>query len=150
MLSEFPTKHASNIPVTFVTLKRFAVLFFLPSCCVNSLLSRDPHRENKTIKQIRSIRISPSVDSRLSLFSKVSCFIITLSFLLVLFYSLHTSFLHRNTTSNSMTRYVVHVLIIFSQDFENSENSLSLFVYSFIISLSDVNKNNNYLPYLFE
>ena len=37
MLSEFPTKHASNIPVTFVTLKRFAVLFFLPSCCVNSL-----------------------------------------------------------------------------------------------------------------
>ena len=26
MLSEFPTKHASNSPVTFVTLKRFAVL----------------------------------------------------------------------------------------------------------------------------
>ena len=39
MLSEFPTKHASNIPVTFVTLKRFAVLFFLPSCCVNSLIN---------------------------------------------------------------------------------------------------------------
>ena len=38
MLSEFPTKHASNSPVTFVTIKRFAVLFFLPSCCVNSLL----------------------------------------------------------------------------------------------------------------
>ena len=37
MLSEFATKHASNIPVTFVTLKRFAVLFFLQSCCVNSL-----------------------------------------------------------------------------------------------------------------
>ena len=27
MLSEFPTKHASNSPVTFVTLKRFVVLF---------------------------------------------------------------------------------------------------------------------------
>ena len=38
MLSEFPTKHASNSPVTFVTLERFAVLFFLPSCCVNSLI----------------------------------------------------------------------------------------------------------------
>ena len=28
----------SNSLVTFVTLKRFAVLFFLPSCCVNSLM----------------------------------------------------------------------------------------------------------------
>ena len=36
MLREFPTKHASNSPVKFVRLKRFAVLFFLPSCCVNS------------------------------------------------------------------------------------------------------------------
>ena len=36
MLSEFPTKHASNSPVTFVTVRRFVVLFFLPSCCVNS------------------------------------------------------------------------------------------------------------------
>ena len=33
------TKHASNSPVTFVTLKRFAILFFLPSCCVNPLFS---------------------------------------------------------------------------------------------------------------
>ena len=32
------TKHVSNFPVTFVTHERFAVLFFLPSCCVNSLL----------------------------------------------------------------------------------------------------------------
>ena len=39
ILSEFSTKHASNSPVTFVTLKRFAVLFFPPSCCVNSLIS---------------------------------------------------------------------------------------------------------------
>ena len=40
MLSEFPTKQARNNAVTFVTLKRFAVLFFLPSCCVNSLLTK--------------------------------------------------------------------------------------------------------------
>ena len=39
MLSEFPTKHSSNSPFTFVTLKRFAVVSFLPSCCVNSLLT---------------------------------------------------------------------------------------------------------------
>ena len=36
-VSKFPTKHTSNSPITFVTLKRFAVLFFLPSCWVNSL-----------------------------------------------------------------------------------------------------------------
>ena len=35
---KFTTKHASNSPVTFVTHERFAVLFFLPSCCVNSLI----------------------------------------------------------------------------------------------------------------
>ena len=33
------TKHASNSPVTFVTHKRFVVLFFLPSCFVHSLRS---------------------------------------------------------------------------------------------------------------
>ena len=32
------TKHASNSPVMFVTHESFAVLFSLPSCCVNSLL----------------------------------------------------------------------------------------------------------------
>ena len=117
---------------------------------MNRVLSHDLHRKNKTIKQIRFIRISPSVDSSISPFSKVSCFYNHTELFAVLFYSLHTSFRHRNRTSNSMTRYVVHVLIIFSQDFENSENSLSLCAYSFIISLSDVNKNNNYLPYLFE
>lgn len=31
------TKHASNSPLTFVTHNRFA--FFLPSCCIHSLLS---------------------------------------------------------------------------------------------------------------
>ena len=48
MLSEFPTKHASNSPVTFVILKRFAVLFFLLSCCVNSLMltARHPQVRN--------------------------------------------------------------------------------------------------------
>ena len=38
MLSEFPTKHANCSPVTFVTLKQFAVLFFPPPCCANSVL----------------------------------------------------------------------------------------------------------------
>ena len=31
------SKHASNSPVTSVSHKRFAVLFFQPTCCVNSL-----------------------------------------------------------------------------------------------------------------
>ena len=35
------TKHGSNSHVTFVTRKRFAVLLFLPSCCVNSLFLDD-------------------------------------------------------------------------------------------------------------
>ena len=37
------TKHAStgNSHFTFVTRKRFAVLLFLPSCCVNSLVLDD-------------------------------------------------------------------------------------------------------------
>ena len=39
MLSKDNDKHVSNNPVTFVTHEHFAVLFFLPSCCVNSLRS---------------------------------------------------------------------------------------------------------------
>ena len=38
MLVNITTKYASNNLVTFVTHKRFAVLFVLPSCYVNSLL----------------------------------------------------------------------------------------------------------------
>ena len=38
MLAKFTSKHASDGLVTFVTHKGFAVLFFLPSCCVNSLI----------------------------------------------------------------------------------------------------------------
>ena len=34
------TKHVSNRPVTLVAHKRFAVLFVLPSCCVNSQICR--------------------------------------------------------------------------------------------------------------
>ena len=34
------TKFKSNSPVTFVARKNFAVLFFLPSCYINSLLLR--------------------------------------------------------------------------------------------------------------
>ena len=33
------TKHASNSPVTSVSHKRFAVLFFQPTRCVNSLIA---------------------------------------------------------------------------------------------------------------
>ena len=40
-LVKVTTKHISNRPVTSVTHKRSAVLFFLPSCCVNSLLSHE-------------------------------------------------------------------------------------------------------------
>ena len=39
MQVKITTKHVSNSPVTFVIHKRFAVLFFLPSCCVNSLIT---------------------------------------------------------------------------------------------------------------
>ena len=42
MLVKITTKYASYSLVTFVTHKRFAVLFFLPSCCVNSLLLKLP------------------------------------------------------------------------------------------------------------
>ena len=38
MLVKIATKHGSNGLVRFVTHKRFAVVFFLPSCCVNSLI----------------------------------------------------------------------------------------------------------------
>ena len=38
MLVKITTKHASCSLVSFVTYKQFAVLYFLPSCCVNSLL----------------------------------------------------------------------------------------------------------------
>ena len=36
-LLSYLKEHLSNSLVTFVTHKRFAVLFFLPSCCANSL-----------------------------------------------------------------------------------------------------------------
>ena len=39
MLSEFLTKHASNSPIMFVTLKRFAVHFF---CCPILKLTNAP------------------------------------------------------------------------------------------------------------
>ena len=39
VLIEHQHKHAGNRPVTFVTHKRFAVLFFAPSCCVSLLKS---------------------------------------------------------------------------------------------------------------
>ena len=36
MLVTITTKHKSNSPVTFAIHKCFAIVFFLPSCCVNS------------------------------------------------------------------------------------------------------------------
>ena len=39
MLSEDHDKHSIKSPVTFVSNKRFAVLFSLLTCCLNSLLS---------------------------------------------------------------------------------------------------------------
>ena len=47
MLSEDHAKHASNSPVTFVAHKRFAVIFFLGSYCVNSLLWETEERREK-------------------------------------------------------------------------------------------------------
>ena len=38
MLAKFTSKQASDSLVTFVTHKGFPVLFFLPTCCVNSLV----------------------------------------------------------------------------------------------------------------
>ena len=35
------TKHTSNSHFMFVTHECFAILFFLPSCCVNSLLQEN-------------------------------------------------------------------------------------------------------------
>ena len=48
------TKHASNSPVTFVTHKSFAVLFFLPSCCVNSLLFRYKYNKQDVKRKLNS------------------------------------------------------------------------------------------------
>ena len=43
MLVKITTKHTSYSLVTFVTHKSFAVPFFLPSCCINSLtLTNEP------------------------------------------------------------------------------------------------------------
>ena len=51
MLVKITTKYASYSLVTFVTHKRFAVLFFLPSCCVNSLIRSDDGDRNEIGKK---------------------------------------------------------------------------------------------------
>ena len=55
MLSEdyITSKHVSNIPVTFVTHERFAVVVFLLSCCVNSQLLA--HRFSSKRETARSV-----------------------------------------------------------------------------------------------
>ena len=45
------TKNAINRPVTFVTHKRFAVLFLLPLCCVNSLIVNLRNRTGEERRQ---------------------------------------------------------------------------------------------------
>ena len=52
MLSEDTTKHVRNSLVTFVTLERSAVFFFLPSCCVNLLFA--VRRHDRAIKPLRT------------------------------------------------------------------------------------------------
>ena len=56
MLCEFPTKHASNSPVTACHTQRFAVLFFLPSCCVNSITGWFSNRTGKSADDGKSAR----------------------------------------------------------------------------------------------
>ena len=50
MLVKITTRHVGNNFVMFVTHKEFAVLFFLPSCCINSLII--------LFIMVRSIRIA--------------------------------------------------------------------------------------------
>ena len=57
------TKHASNSPVTFLTGKRFAVHFFLPSCCVNSLvgtLRSNDADGNENVKKTKGLIRKPT------------------------------------------------------------------------------------------
>ena len=56
MLMKFTTKHESNCLVTFVTHKRFAVLFFLPSCCVNSLITSEQRLQKFHTDDVRLLR----------------------------------------------------------------------------------------------
>ena len=54
MLVKITTKYASYSLVTFVTHKRFAVLFFPPSCCVNSLRSEDGDGSENVAEKVNS------------------------------------------------------------------------------------------------
>ena len=63
-------KHASNSPVTFFTCKCFAVLFFLPSRCVSSLIwskgstEKQPAVRTSSTRRQRAWKISSKVDTR--------------------------------------------------------------------------------------
>ena len=52
MLVKITTKHASYSLVTFVTHKRFAVLYFLPSRCVNSLFTSQRSAKRERIRSV--------------------------------------------------------------------------------------------------
>ena len=72
MLVKITTKHPSYSLVTFVTHKRFAVLFFLPSCCVNSLLSDDDGNENGKTKIIRITLVKQQLRRCITIFSTLN------------------------------------------------------------------------------
>ena len=55
------TKHAVNSPVTFATHKRFAVLFFLPSCCVNSLYKKTLSASNTFSVVLRALFVTITI-----------------------------------------------------------------------------------------
>ena len=65
------TKHVSNRPVTFVAYKRFAVLFVLPSCCVNPQICRAKSGIG-SFSFTLTLSLSPAVTSRQVLVSQLS------------------------------------------------------------------------------
>ena len=58
------TKHVRNSLVTFVTHERSAVLFFLPSCCVNSLMMGDLIGVKETFSQILKAGLTEDSEAR--------------------------------------------------------------------------------------
>ena len=57
-------KHASNSPVTFATLKRFAVLFFLQFCCINSQQTTKERQWRTVGVQFREVSVLQRVKGK--------------------------------------------------------------------------------------
>ena len=66
VLIEHQHKHAGNRPVTFVTHKRFAVLFFASSCCVSLLNSVLYERKSNCVarENYPTVEINLKIDAR--------------------------------------------------------------------------------------